>query len=1192
MSTYIVSGKVIHKESGSGIPNLLVDLFDIDSPNDPETPNVNLGNGEFLRTLSSPNAAAADVEFWDRLGSVITDEQGRYKVEFGLEDANLPGETEKKPDLMLVVLAPDEPGLEVGQRVLHFSRYIRYNIAGEESEIVRLPTSLLKAKGIPIKEETEEVTDDRVTNYINLKEREKQFNAGVAEYHLTKATAESKERKVFRQDIIKRLATDFSLVTSAGVVVQDGESILEKNTQTIKTGIAKANGVLDGEARGVPVNLYLTTKDQEDLASFLNSPGPLVEIPGSEIQEILFRTNSSENPGTLLIHNNPIANFCASESFEVKCAKDHTGLSNHNHDPETPENPTTPSNGGLTDEKVLSHLNRLVKDMPTPDTVLQPELRADKTQIEKDVNEFSLQKGPAEVPAFYDMSFLQIAFDHVWKQLFDETIPNLAFTANTLGQTKLGLNSIVGNVLKGGGLAADTFHSVGSPEVSPVIARYFDITAEEMVEMSFAMRQQLMAIAQRIDTHPAAKAQDLRRIQSLMEQGERLIDSVKHDNYYTLHRTLRDLHERLSGKYEFTVFAADKDYHSVNFGLVTTYRQEWTPLMYQAGKLVRTMPLAPREERKYAIKTTRSEKRSSKEARKNNSSITTEQHSTSRVESDIMAKVQQKTTFNFSAEGDYDIGISEGKASTSFGVEAINESAQNRKDFREAVMKAVQDYKEETSTEVISEVETTSEYNESGTISNPNDALAATCLFYELQKRYRVSEQLYRVMPVVLVAQEVPSPDQITPAWVISHDWILNRFLLDDSFRPTLSYIANNSVGEDFSLRELRKNLRQQRSLVETLKIEFAAASQEAENKYAALLKKIDSRVSEQAESDGEGFFTNVAAFFGDDDANPDVARAREMAASDEHKFAVERAEKISVGLQQEVRTLHALTENYNKTLQARLDNETKVKRFLVHITKNIFYYMQAIWSMEPPDQRYLRLHKVSVPVLELDHSAFTVKVEPQKDIFGAFREPGTKKYKAFMHGGLKHAASGAFPIKSLVEVADLHKLIGCTGNYLIFPMKEHNALTEFMAAPFIDRAFGAMDPDELSNVSLDEYSKYVCCLHDMLTEDEFNEIKDELEGWLMKLLATPLRNGDEIVVPTGSLFIKMLVDNHPILEDFKLKHRELDVFKALEEVRRGGLESLRLASRLLHNEREDPDVEKKIVVEGAASIVVPEPEV
>ena len=129
-------------------------------------------------------------------------------------------------------------------------------------------------------------------------------------------------------------------------------------------------------------------------------------------------------------------------------------------------------------------------------------------------------------------------------------------------------------------------------------------------------------------------------------------------------------------------------------------------------------------------------------------------------------------------------------------------------------------------------------------------------------------------MPAVLVAQPVPKPHEITEAWVIAHDWILNRFLLDDSFAPSLVYLANKSVGDDFALRELRRNLRQQRSLVETLKTELASASAAAENKYLALLDKIDKKIKEEEEEGDEGFFTNVGAFFGVNDANPEAAKS------------------------------------------------------------------------------------------------------------------------------------------------------------------------------------------------------------------------------------------------------------------------------------------------------------------------------
>jgi hypothetical protein len=216
----------------------------------------------------------------------------------------------------------------------------------------------------------------------------------------------------------------------------------------------------------------------------------------------------------------------------------------------------------------------------------------------------------------------------------------------------------------------------------------------------------------------------------------------------------------------------------------------------------------------------------------------------------------------------------------------------------------------------------------------------------------------------------------------------------------------------------------------------------------------------------------------------------------------------------------------------------------------------------------------------------YSVNIQEVDDIFANFREPGTKKFRAFVKGRLMPADS--FASKPLVEIADLDNLLGFKGNYMIFAMKEHNALTEFMAAPYVDEAFGAMDPDELSNVSLDDYSKFICCLHDT-DPAEFERLKPELKKWLQRLLADPLRNGDEIVVPTGSLFIESLVGTYPLLEVFKRRHREMDAYKVAEEVRKAQMENLRLAARLVNEKLEDPDIEKKIVISGSGdTILVP----
>ena len=90
-------------------------------------------------------------------------------------------------------------------------------------------------------------------------------------------------------------------------------------------------------------------------------------------------------------------------------------------------------------------------------------------------------------------------------------------------------------------------------------------------------------------------------------------------------------------------------------------------------------------------------------------------------------------------------------------------------------------------------------------------------------------------------------------------------------------------------------------------------------------------------------------------------------------------------------------------------------------------------------------------------------------------------------------------------------------------------------------------------------------------------------------LINSPGVEGEEIIVPTTSLFIEALPGVHPVLEDFKLFHRAIDVKKVQADVRAIELENLRLASRLIEGEREDPTIEKKIVIEGGQTIVSPD---
>jgi hypothetical protein len=77
------------------------------------------------------------------------------------------------------------------------------------------------------------------------------------------------------------------------------------------------------------------------------------------------------------------------------------------------------------------------------------------------------------------------------------------------------------------------------------------------------------------------------------------------------------------------------------------------------------------------------------------------------------------------------------------------------------------------------------------------------------------------------------------------------------------------------------------------------------------------------------------------------------------------------------------------------------------------------------------------------------------------------------------------------------------------------------------------------------------------------------------------------VIVPSNSLYIEALPGTHPLLEDFKLIHRAIDIKKAQAEARHAELENLRLAARLAEGQHGDPDIDKVVVVENGKNVTV-----
>ncbi|MEO1084416.1 MAG: hypothetical protein AAFY88_09245, partial [Acidobacteriota bacterium] len=500
------------------------------------------------------------------------------------------------------------------------------------------------------------------------------------------------------------------------------------------------------------------------------------------------------------------------------------------------------------------------------------------------------------------------------------------------------------------------------------------------------------------------------------------------------------------------------------------------------------------------------------------------------------------------------------------------------------VTKSAQEFKSERKVEVATDESATFESTTAGEITNPNDELTVTYLFYELQRRYRVSEKLHRVTPVVLVAQEMPEPHEIDADWLIAHDWILQRVLLDESFRPALEALSQRVVGEEFALDELRRHMNQQRELVETLKESLADLRSQLGRRYATLEDALEHRARVISHNDGESIGERALDWFhGSAGESEEAARLREDAARDSMDRAAREEGEQSGRLQQEITVLDRVTAEYTAKAAAHLNRKTQISRLQVHIKQNILYYMQAIWSHEPPDQRYFRLHKVQVPVLKGQR---VYHLTPSEDPVTANK---------VVHNGETFdmrcdlAIGEEWPTANLADVAHLDRMLGYKGNYMIFALRESNDLTDAMMTPYVDNVLGVRDPDAIGNWTLDDFADYVQLLRETLSEEEFAALEEDLRAEAERLLSAPRNDSEEIIVPSESLFIEALVGSHPILEKFKLQHRAVDVKQALAEVRGAELNNVRLAARLVAGEREDPDIDRKIVIEGETSVVVPE---
>lgn len=1178
-----IKGRVVTAKGGVGIPGLLVSA---------------------QATLPAAGRAAPRVTLVP-LGSTFTGDRGTFALEYE-PPAAASSATRVGYDISVTVAAADGGG---GARRAPLASQSRDKAGPRETFVFRVPEGRLRPVDTAPPSERQDaaktIARDRAARaYQEAMRRE---SRRVAADTMRQERAQRKAAEAHFARFLRSLSR--ADARPGGRYVPPGGDVGEAALAAIEEGVKGHIGGLTMDARAV------LTADQ--LARLREEHGSqLSRVPAAAVEALIWKKRPSRasilkrwDPAQMCRRLVPINDCVAMLDPAGAAAEADTAEGDTDAAPAGPDGAVPAT--ALT---VPDLITRLTAPITAPEEGVRFGIRPGLGDVQGTVDGFALHSGPADVPATYDFHRLEIAFEPVWQELFDQGVIDTGLDLYKK-YVELGLDPNEYLIGPGETIQA-TFSSLSQQksfdEPPAKVAAAFEITQREWAALNSQHREELEDLADEIEDADVKKLIDLydkvlaaaptlgpliqplkqvlvenrmMEVHEIRAKAERIIRYAREKlqapkDFDQFHDLLKALNGAMKEPYRFNVYAAGRTGRSINFGVIVTYRQKWTPVSYQVGELLRTVPLAPKEARRYSRRLTRKLSRSEQEVRNSLQSMRTESSVTTRVETEIIKKAMSKTNFELSAQGGFNVGVANASGATRLGQDSELQSHETKREFREAVFKATAEYKAEHKVEVNLSNVTEFTDEESGELINPNDELAVTYLFYELQRRYRVEEQLAKVSPVVLVAQEFPKPNQIDEDWIVAHDWILRRVILDDSFIPAMNYLASKVVGDEHALSELYLNLQQQRRMLEELTTQLVTLRSQVNRRYEALQRSIARRADAIQADEGEGFLEEIGeAFLGSGDLSPEAMRIREDAAKDAYERLAKEEKDMSARLERETTAIAELTQQYTTQLSDHLNRRAQISRLRVHIKANIFYYMQAIWSHEPPDQRYFRLRDVRVPRLQGQKTYDIVVDEDAMPLPPTWTRP--HKLEAHVDIDMRNLQFDA-----LGDIADLDSLLGFKGNYMIFPLKQENALTDFMMTPYYDPFTGLRDPDTLANWTLHEFAEYVCCLREHSTKDRFDSYLPGLIETYRRLRERAADDG-ELVVPTGSLFIEALPGAHPILEDFKLAHRGVDVKRAQAEVRGVEMENLRMAARLLADEREDPRIDKKIVIEGPAQIAV-----
>lgn len=424
----IVQGRIVVKESGLGIPDLLVVVWNIDSKHRLH---------ELFIWCKSYKCSNFEFPFCgDKIGSMLTSQDGSFSLSYEDDEFQIRNEQEKRPNLFLMVFAPEQMEKSAKDLLIFSSPEIRKNAGREEAFFIQLITEELEKAGHSVPKALTQNNGAEDLNNLEIKltlgknfadKKKAIFKAKVEEQYQEYA---SERTNTFTAKFKEDISTVPRELRNSQYFVKAGESVQEKGFSNIKSQLDER---FNNPERTPPTSsgfIYLTNEQVQRYEQYLQGEEYILppDVVGKEILPILFGGTTEGTSGNDFIMNHPAARACVKDIKTDLCPP-----------PVTPETPILlgrtvpdPSMAAALAPADVTDINLYIatqmEHVSAPEVFGEGEIgvgdhgRADADAIAASINKLEFRKGPADVPAYFDFHTLKIAFPHVWKEAIDQGI--------------------------------------------------------------------------------------------------------------------------------------------------------------------------------------------------------------------------------------------------------------------------------------------------------------------------------------------------------------------------------------------------------------------------------------------------------------------------------------------------------------------------------------------------------------------------------------------------------------------------------------------------------------------------------------------------------------------------------------------------------------------------------------------------